>query len=57
MSLLAFIQEVADESMKTDTLDAFVNAGNLLGSLGVAEHVTTELLSSLYSAMKNEYGD
>ncbi len=57
MSLLAFIQEVADESMKTDTLDAFVNAGNLLDSLGVAEHVTTELLSSLYSAMKHEYGD
>jgi len=57
MSLVGFIQEVLDESIKPDTGDAFANAGNLLVSLGVAEHVTTELLSSLYSAMKNEYGD
>lgn len=57
MSLKAFVQEVLDESMKPDTGDAFASAGNLLVSLGVAEHVATELLSSLYSAMKNEYGD
>jgi len=57
MSLQGFIQDVLDESMKQDTGKAFVDAGNLLMSLGVAEHVTTELLSSLYGAMKSEYGD
>jgi hypothetical protein len=57
MSLKAFVQEVLAESMKPDTGDAFADAGNLLMSLGLAEHVTTELLSSLYSAMKSEYGD
>jgi hypothetical protein len=50
-----FMVELADEEFKPSTIEAFTDAAAAMRDRGVTG--IAELLGSIKSAMKNEYGD